>query len=188
MRKYIILLLFALFCSPVLCAKASLGSLKVEELSKQEFDIIYTKVGEWKDGTLILDGNFTASGVDLNSLDNSREVQTAIYTLKKYQYMPEGKVSTCGGSVEIQNLQEGVYLIEGTTSGKAEIQSALVSIPSWDADKGEMNYNVKWNPKVCEVSQTVETGDENQGGIWFALCVISLLFVIRTLYFSLRLC
>ena len=166
----------------------SAGNIKVEVISEKEIEVQYTKVGEWENGTLVLKEPFIKSGIEFQGLEKSMDIHGVIRKLEKMNYIPDGKVVTKEGSVEIHDLEDGVYLLEDGKKNEPSIQSALVTIPSWDADEGEMIYDITWNPKVQRMDFAAETGDDTQLICFLIICMISLLFVMRTLYFSLRLC
>ncbi len=171
-----------------MCVEASAGNVEIQVSPEQKIDVVYTKVGTWENGHLVLEEIFAKSGLDLNNLKRNSDTKQVIEILESFQEMPTGRISTVKGTAHIQNLEEGVYLMQGISSKNYEVQSTLISVPTWDSAMGEMNYEIQWMPKINAVMKGAATGDANPIVLILIICAISLLFIVRTLYFSLRLC
>lgn len=162
--------------------------MEIQVAPEQAIDFTYTKVGKWQGGKIVLEEGFSQSGVNLNELKANNDTKQAIEKLEALDKVPTGEISAKCGNANIRGLEEGVYLMQGKETEGYEVQSALITIPAWDEATGEMNFEIKWIPKIQTVVKAAATGDVNPVIILLVVCAISLLFIARTLYFSLRLC
>ena len=155
--------------------EASVGDVKIV-VAENEFEFAYSKVAEYKNGRFVLLEPYENLGVDLNQIRNSQDLKSVIEKISTYKLENKLRVKTENQIANINNLEEGVYLIEGIANQKYQIPSSLISIPSWE--NGEMIYQLSVFPKIQENVEVVETGDTTQITFLIILCMISLLIVL----------
>ena len=136
---------------------------------------------------MVLTEPYRDCNVDLSALISNEDTRQAIEVLQKRKRGVNQSYSIEGLNGKFEDLEEGVYLLEGMSQEEHEMQSVLVSIPAIDDKTGELIYDIEVTPKMISM-YSVDTGDDNSVVVIGVICMISLLFVIRTLYFSLRLC
>lgn len=110
-----------------------------------------TKVASVVNGNYILTENFHEAGVDLNSLQNTKDLED---TVGKLEGILEGKKPEMiqktdhHGQSVFEHLEPAVYLIRAEDTAKYEkIMPSMVSVPFWDEMTGEMQYQVSVIPK-----------------------------------------
>ena len=145
-------------------------------VAENDFEFTYTKIADLKNGEFILLEPYVDSGVDLNHMNDNAELKNTIEKILACKVDDKLKVQTKNQIAKIENLEEGVYLIEGTTNQKYTIAPVLITIPS--GGEGELSYHVSIFPKIQENVEKVETGDTTQITFLIILCIISLLIVL----------
>lgn len=107
------------------------------------------KVADIVGGEYSLLDAYKDSGVDLNSIQNAADMDAA--ALKLEEMLPEnmeGFTTAQDGTLTFAGLEVGVYLVSAVDdSGFDEISPALIAIPTWNEEEGEMLYDVNVIPK-----------------------------------------
>lgn len=144
--------------------------------SKEGVAFAYQKVADIVNGEFELTEPFKQSNVDLNDLEYAKDLEKAAETLLAYAPDTKKKVQTNQqGIAMIENLDTGVYLLWNTGQYSYEIITpALVSVPKWDEDETQMQYDITVIPKHSpKPSETPQTGDDNQIWLYGGLVVIA---------------
>lgn len=130
------------------------GSIKliltdgVRGTSKENVKFSYAKVADWINGTYQLTQNYKSSGVDLNMVDCSQDLDEAAKQLTQYGVSEDYVATDKNGIAVIEDLTMGVYILEVSDSANYEnISPILVSIPAWCEETKQMNYDVEVFPK-----------------------------------------
>lgn len=132
---------------------------------KSDVEFSYVKVAEVVDGSYILTDDFKESNVDLNQLKYAKDLEEAAKTLCSYSAKADAKVYTDdSGMAVIKDLDTGVYLLHVTGQNQYDIITPiLVSIPMWDEEEGQMQYDITVIPKHSpKPSESPKTGDESK--------------------------
>lgn len=138
----VVLLVLCVCTLPVLAATE--GSIEINAAEGTVFE--YAKIGTIEDGKYILNKEYKKSGVNLNYMEHSEELERAVKKLNRYM-KPEGSIVTeADGKARLKNLSQGIYLLRN--SGKA----TMVSVPTWDEKEKDYIYDVTVIPKIEEVT------------------------------------
>lgn len=148
-KKCVIALVMILFSGilvlPVLAAEEKeerKGTIIISAKEKVCFE--YAKIGEIVDGEFLLNEEYKKSGVNLNYLNYSKELERAVKKLNPYM-KPEGRVLTDkNGEAKIEHLSSGIYLL------RHEGNPILVPMPLWDEKLQDYIYDVTVIPKLEE--------------------------------------
>lgn len=184
MKKYllVLILIFTSLC-PIKalaeegCITITLpGSLEVVPGNEMYFS--YAKVGRMEKGKFVLQDEYVESDIDLNQLETAKELQDAAEELQSY--VRQGGIVTMNedGIVRIENLEEGVYLLNDYGDSQYEMIPTLLYIPTWEEDEKEMTYDITLEPKYHENLENPDTGDTSNGNIYFVFGLISLIIVM----------
>lgn len=161
--------------------KASEGNIDIIVSEEEEFSFSYTKVADYVNGKFILINEFQDANVDLNHMENSVDIRRAAKEL--IQYSEDTVFVTTEHQVaHIDNLSQGVYLIQGMEKEGYDISATLISIPGWDGTQEEMSYQITVLPKIQRSISSVETGDDNQLILSATLCLLSIAAVTGVAY------
>lgn len=100
-------------------------------------------------------------------------------------YLPEKDVEYAHGvTVEegnigrITDLEKGVYQIQAFTDSGYEFMPSVVSVPLWDEEEKEMQYEITVIPKYTVLPQAPDTGDGSKGMLYGLFGMISLIIVV----------
>lgn len=136
-----IFLILYVYTLPVFAAE---GSIKINAKKGIEFE--YSKIGNIVDGKYILKDEYKKSGVNLNYIEYSDEMERAVKKLNKYM-KPDGTIMIdSSGNGKMENVSQGIYLLRNSN------QTTLVTIPTWDEKQKEYVYDVTVIPKLEEVT------------------------------------
>lgn len=120
------------------------------------------KVAEIVQGEYVLTEAYQESGVDLNQIENSAGMEEAAFQLAEFMETADGKETDQNGEVVFRNLDTGVYLVKAEDNPNYDMVSpSLVSIPTWDENKGEMCYETVLEPKHTPRQGKPEEPGEN---------------------------
>lgn len=123
------------------------ASETAKDLSNVKFGI--NQVAELVDGEYVLVNEFKDSGIDLNSLETSEQLQNASDKLTGMANTPETTITTdSSGYGKSEYLTTGVYLLTVINSANYDdIKTTLVSIPAYDETISGYNYDISVEPK-----------------------------------------
>lgn len=123
------------------------ASQTAKDLSNVKFGV--NQVAEIVDGEYVLINEFKDSGIDLNSLTTSEELQKASDKLTGMANTPETTIKTdSSGYGKSEYLTTGVYLVTVINSANYDdIKTTLVSIPTYDETISGYNYDISVEPK-----------------------------------------
>lgn len=121
------------------------------------------KAAEIVQGEFVLTKAYQESGVDLNLIENSAEMEAAASQLVEFMEASDGKEVDQNGEVVFQNLDTGVYLIKAEDNPDYDIVApSLIAIPMWDENKGEMCYETVLEPKHTPRQEKPETPEPEE--------------------------
>lgn len=128
-----------------------------------------------EDGEYLLLDQFQGTGIKLNKITTSYEMDQIAKKLAGQNYVEEMKTTDQNGKVAFQNLETGVYLIKAMKSETYDtISPVLVAIPTWNEADKIMEYDVTVFPKhSAEGTKTVKTGDSVEWRKYLILLLIS---------------
>lgn len=155
------------------------ASETAKDLANVQFGI--NQVADLVDGEYVLINEFKDSGVDLNNLSTSEDLQKAANKLTGMANTPEATITTnANGLAKTNDLTAGVYLVTVINSSNYDdIKPTLVSIPTYDESIGDYNYEIsvepKHSPKSKEESKSPDTGTETDINKYVALLGASLM-------------
>ena len=147
------------------------GNVEIILPKKMETAICCTQIGTMEQGEFVLEFPYSKSGVNLNVLRTAGQLQEAAERLKPYA--TEGFLVQTDeeGTAMIENLDEGVYLLDGET-----MMPTILFLPFWDEVETQMLYDITVVPKYGESNP--QTGDETEYGGWVAAVLISVLILV----------
>lgn len=115
--------------------------------SKENVKFSLLKVADVVDGEYKLDSQYTITQ-DLNSIKNAKDLEQASTELANVAAEGTVKSTDANGVVSFSDLELGVYLLKGMpTKSYDDITPTLLAIPTWDAKKGDMSYELTVKPK-----------------------------------------
>lgn len=127
--------------------KISLSDMKGKN-DKSNVKFALSKVADVVDGEYKLLDNYKSSGVELNDLESSNDLEIAANLLQKVAKADSTLVTNSEGKCEAKDLEVGVYLLYATDIANYEnITPFLISIPVWDESSKTMSYDVEVIPK-----------------------------------------
>lgn len=184
MKKYLLVMIMIFTSLCPMKALAEEGCITImlpkslETVSESELFFSYAKVGRMEKGRFVLQDEYLESDIDLNQLETAKELQEAAEELKAY--VRQGGIATMvgGRSVRIENLEEGVYLLDDYGDSQYEMIPTLLYMPTWEEDEKEMTYDITLEPKYYEKMENPETRDINAGSKFFLFGMISLIIVM----------
>lgn len=117
-------------------------------LDKENVKFSISKVADVIDGEYKLLDNLTSTGIDLNNLKNSNELEVAANKLAKVVEHENIIATDNSGKGKIEDLEVGVYLVKAIDIANYEnITPFLISIPTWNEVDKTMDYDVNAIPK-----------------------------------------
>lgn len=152
-------ILFLLVCTmlfmnsiSVMAAEPQKGSIEIIltdgdiGTSKENVVFEYAKVADIVDGQYQLLEKY--EDVDLNSIKYSAELDEAAQKLNE-KMKAEGEIATDQkGKATISDLDVGLYLLRVSDKARYEnIYPFLISIPTWNEEQGNMDFNITVMPK-----------------------------------------
>lgn len=118
----------------------------VDELSKENVEFEIIQVAKLMDGYYVLNEDFKNMDIDLNTELKAEQVDD--FCLKLQETKTQGKFLKTDdqGKIEIQDVEEGMYLIRIHDLADYEpISPMLISVPQWDEDT--LIYDIHVYPK-----------------------------------------
>lgn len=116
--------------------------------SKKGIRLQCVKVADVEDGGYVLVDPYKDFAVNLNEIENSGGLDAAAKRFAEYKAEGGFVETNENGEAVISDLSVGVYLLKAEESGTYDtISPALIAIPTWDKQKGEMQYDVSIEPK-----------------------------------------
>lgn len=157
----------------------TLSDGKGADTSKEGVEFSLLKVADIEKGEYILNDEYSTLGIDINNLQSASDLEAA--ATKIAEVAADGTlVSTdMNGKLVFSDLEVGVYLIEASNDENYDdVTPLLISIPTWNEDKGEMDYDVNVIPKhtpkpeptepPCERKPCPQTGLDDHTWMYFA--------------------
>lgn len=147
-------------------SESGLGSITVslsdgaEGTSTEGVEFSCTRVADVVNGEYDLLDGYTGLGVDLNKIQNAKDLESASERLAEVAGSDLILNTDSTGRVVFSDLEVGVYLLTATnTEGYDDVTPFLISIPTWDESEGDMMYDVTVIPKheAKEVPPTEDT-------------------------------
>lgn len=174
--------------SPDTVIPSKTGSIKIslpdtsKNASKEGVKFSLSKVADVVDGEYKLLDDYKPSGVSINDIKTSNDLEIAANMLKKVAKTDKTLVTDSSGMCSIDDLGVGVYLVYARDIASYEnITPFLVSIPVWDSSNKSMSYDVEVIPKHTPlpvkkptISRAPSTGI-NVGEVFGILSGVSLL-------------
>ncbi len=164
MKKYLPIIIMMLVCICSAEASAMSGSIQITAPQDAEGSVVsYAKIAEREE------------------LEESRVAEWMEMDIE-----PEGNVQMDeNGLARIEHLPEGIYQLQISGKNGYDFTRALVSIPMWDEEKKDMNYEISVFPKYTytpvETEQdlsVLHTGDDSQIGVYITAGIISFIIVV----------
>lgn len=145
--------------------------------SKDNVTFEYAKVADLINGEYRLLKEYEEIDVDLNSIEYSSELDEAAQKLDKLVTAKDNVKTDAEGKALINDLEVGVYLLRVSDKARYEnVYPVLISIPTWNEEEGDMNYDITVIPKHS--SDKVVTGDSHLYGEYMVLFVISFILLV----------
>ena len=132
--------------------------------SVKNVELELIKIADIINGQYLLINDLQDIEIDLNTLETAEDMKNAAYTISKItvskNIVGTRKTTNDYGTVKFDQLEKGVYLLQGTDINKYEnIVSTLISVPVFNNEsKNSMNYDISIVPKHSPVI-AVKTGD-----------------------------
>ena len=132
--------------------------------SVKNVELELIKIADIINGQYFLINDLQNTEVNLNALETAEDMKNAAYTISKItvskNIVGTRKTTNDYGTVKFDQLEKGVYLLQGTYINKYEnIVSTLISVPVFNNEsKNSMNYDISIVPKHSPVI-AVKTGD-----------------------------
>ena len=125
------------------------GSITVEIPKVQGIKIYVAKVADMKDGKFVTLEKFQNVGLDLNNIKTAEELQKVMNKIKLNDDQKKNNQETDeNGTVLFKDLEPGAYYIcSDNLKEKEQVESTIVSIPTFDEEEGKMVYDVTVRPK-----------------------------------------
>ncbi len=115
---------------------------------KEGIRFFCAKVADVEDGGYVLLDAYRDSGVDLDAIENSDDLDAAAKTLAEYGDSGRSVQTGQDGEATIEDLEVGVYLLTAEdTESYDTVSPVLIAVPTWDGQEGEMRYDVSVEPK-----------------------------------------
>ncbi|MCI6043982.1 hypothetical protein MR857_11800 [bacterium] len=157
-----------------------------DSLSKKDVSLAFVQVAEVDGGEFKVKDTYEAADVDLNHIQSANELENAISKLSKVVKEKDRILITDeNGVAKADYLPVGVYLIYGIDIKEYEnISPSLVSVPTFDSESGQMDYDIEVLPKHTPILQQEsrsfpKTGD-NSGFFEYLLLGITFLVLVCT--------
>lgn len=114
--------------------------------SKQGVTFEWAKVADLEDGQYVMLEKY--KNVDLNDIEHSEELDAAAQKVNAAMEAEGEVVTDQEGKAMVSNLDIGVYLLRVSDKARYEnVNPVLIAIPTWNEEKGDMDYEVTVMPK-----------------------------------------
>lgn len=119
------------------------------------------RIADIEQGEYILEEAYGQSGIDLNQIENSEQLDTVAESLAELASGGTSVATDGQGYAVFRDLEVGVYLIRAEKNvGYDIVTPTLVAVPTWNEEAGEMSYDIEIIPKHTPRPDTVETANE----------------------------
>lgn len=116
------------------------------------------RVADIEQGEYVLNEEYSQSGIDLKSIENADQLDTAAASLAKVTSEGSEAMTDDLGYAVFEDLDVGVYLIKAEDNASYDaVTPTLVAVPTWDEEAGEMSYDITVVPKHTPRPDTPET-------------------------------
>lgn len=140
----------------------TLSDGKGEGTSKEGVEFSCLKIADIEKGEYVLADEYENLGIDINDLQNSSDLEAAATKIAEVAGNGTLITTDMNGKLTFSDLDVGVYLIEASNDEKYDdVTPLLISIPTWNEDDGEMDYEVNVNPKHTPKPVEEETPKED---------------------------
>lgn len=148
-----------------------------EGTRKENVTFEFAKVADLIDGEYHLFQEYEKTNVNLNHIEYSSELNEAAQKLDKLVTAKDDVKTDAEGKALINDLDVGVYLLRVSDKARYEnVYPVLISIPTWNEEEGNMNYDITVIPKHS--SDKVVTADNHLYGEYIVLFVISFILLV----------
>lgn len=151
--------------------------------SVKNVELELIKIADIINGQYFLINDLQNTEVNLNALETAEDMKNAAYTISKItvskNIVGTRKTTNDYGTVKFDQLEKGVYLLQGTDINKYEnIVSTLISVPVFNNEsKNSMNYDISIVPKHSPVI-AVKTGDAVDLKLFVVLTGVSAIVIV----------
>lgn len=151
--------------------------------SVKNVELELIKIADIINGQYFLINDLQNTEVNLNALETAEDMKNAAYTISKItvskNIVGTRKTTNDYGTVKFDQLEKGVYLLQGTDINKYEnIVSTLISVPVFNNEsKNSMNYDISIVPKHSPVI-AVKTGDAVDLKLFAVLTGVSAIVIV----------
>lgn len=137
------------------------GNVEIVLPQKEQLVICCSRVAVMKNGEFILEEEYAESKVNLNILNTAEQLEKAAERIESY--VKSGFIIETDeeGVARLEDLEEGVYLLNGIVSeskGDQKMLPTLLYLPSWDEAEEKMLYDITVIPKYG--IEPPDTGDK----------------------------
>lgn len=134
--------------------------------SRENVKFAYAKVGTVDNGRVVLLDKYKKSGVDFANVMYAEDLEKAAGAIQKYVKNRSLVSTNREGQAFIENLEEGVYLLELYDKSRYEpVMPMLVTVPMWSEEEKQMSYEITVIPKHGPEQKTPKTNDDIDGRI-----------------------
>ena len=126
-----------------------------DSLSKKDVSLALVQGAEVVGGEFKVKDTYEAADVDLNYIQSANELENALSKLTKIVKEKDRILITDeNGVAKADHLPVGVYLIYAIDiKGYESISPSLVSVPTFDSESGQMDYDIEVLPKHTPILQ-----------------------------------
>ena len=126
------------------------GSIKVHfEKAKEGLKVTIYKVASVIDGEYIIEEDFKDANIDLNKANDAVTLLADIQKLDELAKKGTESKVNANGEAEFKDVEVGVYLVKTEDDPDYDVvQSALVTIPTFDETTQQMSYDIKIDAKT----------------------------------------
>ncbi len=171
-------------------AVAQTGSITIQledgakGTSKTNVSFICDKVADLVDGEYQLTEDVRESRVNLNKIEYANDAEIAAKRLYAYTSKKGMRITTDkSGKATLNNLDSGMYLIYTDEKNNYELISpTLVSVPTWNEQQKEMDYEVVVIPKHSPNPYTPKTGDNSPLFLYFGVAFATGIFCVSIIF------
>ena len=154
------------------------GNVEIVLPQKEQVVICCSRVGVMKNGEFVLEEAYLESDIDLNVLNTAKQLEEAAERIEAYVKSGFLIETNEEGIAKLQNLDEGVYLLNSLDSQsqrEQKILPTLLYLPSWDEAEEKMQYDITVVPKYgIEPPSTGDAADVTGWSILFGVSAIVL--------------
>lgn len=129
-----------------------------DHVSKENVVLGIVKIANENAGQYDLLEPYTNSGIEINYIETTAELNDAALQLVDFVDQPDLKITTDdNGTALAGDLEVGVYLIYPIElSSYDHITPIIIAIPTFDDDEGQMKYDIHLEPKHYPVLSNIQ--------------------------------